>query len=48
MSAPTIESPARVKPSTEPQALGTCRCVCPDCKSGRHCGQRVNNCGYVR
>ena len=30
-----------------PVALGTCRCVCPDCKAGRHCGQRVYGCGYV-
>lgn len=33
-------------PSPAPQ-YGTRRCACPDCKSGRHCYERANNCGIV-
>lgn len=33
-------------PEMAPQ-YGSCRCVCPDCKSGRHCYNRATNCGIV-
>lgn len=43
---PTITLPAPSAPAPNVN-YGTCRCVCPGCKSGNHCAQRVNNCGYV-
>lgn len=36
-----------IAPIFIPVELGTCRCVCPGCKSGRHCNERANNCGNV-